>query len=248
MALIICKKCGKKYSEFAECCPSCGCQKGAPLIECQDCGNKFRETDELCPNCGCPKGVSLVECRECGNKFRKSDEFCPNCGCPMEKQIADQEATGKLYDQFYLAENDKLKEIEQKIITNLPYKKKKQKKTIRIIFSIIFLASGIVSIIYPIARKDYITFHALFDWWYVSIESPDENIVARTRLYDDCIFEGYLPVLSEDYKQLYATVLHKQVVLRQLPFFVLGVLSLIVSFLSYKSSKKYVLIIDNTKL
>ncbi len=64
MALIICKECGKKFSDLANACPNCACPVSAmkknnsvakkSLIICDACGKEISDKASKCPNCGNP--------------------------------------------------------------------------------------------------------------------------------------------------------------------------------------------------
>jgi len=67
MSLIICKECGKSYSDKANSCPDCACPTEYNL-----------ELEERSEN---------VNCIECGLDYDKSLIACPNCACPTEYNI-----------------------------------------------------------------------------------------------------------------------------------------------------------------
>jgi uncharacterized membrane protein YhaH (DUF805 family) len=55
MALIICKQCGKEYSNKALNCPSCGGPtRNNQDITCQECGEIYSLAEDKCPKCACP--------------------------------------------------------------------------------------------------------------------------------------------------------------------------------------------------
>lgn len=55
MALIVCKECGKKYSNRARSCPVCACPtefSDIAEIPCVHCGTRYKEDQPRCPECG----------------------------------------------------------------------------------------------------------------------------------------------------------------------------------------------------
>lgn len=62
MSLIICKECGKEYSDEAKACINCGCpnnskQNEVKALSCAACKKKYPGDLEVCPYCSVSKGV-----------------------------------------------------------------------------------------------------------------------------------------------------------------------------------------------
>lgn len=60
MALIVCKECGKKYSNRARECPVCACPttfNDVEEIHCVHCGAKYPGNQPECPRCQLPTKV-----------------------------------------------------------------------------------------------------------------------------------------------------------------------------------------------
>jgi ribosomal protein L37E len=107
MALITCDECGKKVSEKAKACPSCGnpiasvkhkisANKKTGIIYCDECGLETSGKVSRCTNCGYPlaplkpkvsakKNTELIKCHVCGKDISNKAKTCPHCGAPTRR-------------------------------------------------------------------------------------------------------------------------------------------------------------------
>jgi uncharacterized membrane protein YhaH (DUF805 family) len=100
MALIVCKQCGKEYSNKALSCPSCGGPtRNNQDITCQECGEIYSLAEDKCPKCACP---SPFKVQQRGESDIESMFFHWYIG-PLKKYTQfSGRATRKEYWMFFL--------------------------------------------------------------------------------------------------------------------------------------------------
>ena len=87
---MICKNCGKAYSDSYQHCPYCGtiAEEPTPVptkirrLHCPNCGTELYEGVVYCPRCG-QKGVDTTEslyCLHCNMELDDGSVYCPVCG------------------------------------------------------------------------------------------------------------------------------------------------------------------------
>lgn len=71
MSLLICKECGKEYSNMSEKCPICAC----PTVYNEEVEKAFNQNE------------TKIKCTECGVDYEASLAACPSCACPTEYNL-----------------------------------------------------------------------------------------------------------------------------------------------------------------
>ncbi|MDD3024585.1 MAG: zinc ribbon domain-containing protein [Syntrophomonadaceae bacterium] len=194
--------------------------------------------------------MALMKCFECGKKVSTSAVVCPNCGYPIAEPILTKdnavEKRKQLLDDFYLADDDSIDEAERKIIETLSYSEKSKKKKSLLLISILIFLIGISLIIYPIATRQGVLASERFRLFFTE-DNIEEKKYVEERLQEAKELLEQNPQLSYDevneiYNEQIDDHLAPRVFIRQLPFFVGGVLFIFISVILFRRSKKFTLL------
>ena len=94
--IVVCPKCGKKYTDGSLYCSTDGT---ALFFKCPNCGKQLQSGSRFCPQCGVrinadgsreqvnlpnEDHLHLITCPECGKNFPGNSVDCPNCGYPLQ--------------------------------------------------------------------------------------------------------------------------------------------------------------------
>lgn len=195
--------------------------------------------------------MALVKCFECGKKVSASADVCPYCGYPIAEKLLDltnaEDKRNQLLNEFYLAEGDNIDVAEKKIIDSWSYTKKRNKKTSLTIASLIMLIIGLFVILFPIFTRDDIVGSEKIRWYIDQREKGvyEEEVLTRTKdialQNPNLSLDEMMSILDEQIE----SELAPKVFIRQLPFFIFGVIFIIGSILCFKRSKKYILLLQD---
>lgn len=194
--------------------------------------------------------MALIRCHDCGKKISDTAPSCPRCGWQVTIDANSEESKAVLIDELSQAEPEEIQEVEEKIIGSMSYTEKKKKRNMRVLASVILCLVGIILFIFPIATREEIVKSVMYNWFSTALEDGSLNEQVGEYL-------GYVPNDEErmeivnlfsynrDFYEWKSEQLSDRVLMRQLPYFIVGALCLVIGTAVFVNSRKYTLVVKD---